>query len=156
MKIVFNGSQYASPEEMPADVRRSYDQAMAMFADEDKDGVPDVFEGVGGKHVIAIQHSSITVNGKTYGGVEEMPEPVRKVFEWATREAGAAGDASGLATSSDATWAVRVDGPASTADDPRRAHRSWAITGTVPMGWIVAILLALVLVALLVLGAPRP
>lgn len=44
-RIVFNGQEYSSPEEMPANVRQAYDQAMAtVFADTDRDGVPDILE----------------------------------------------------------------------------------------------------------------
>lgn len=44
-RIVFNGQEYSSPEEMPANVRQAYDQAMAtVLADTDRDGVPDILE----------------------------------------------------------------------------------------------------------------
>ncbi len=48
-RIIFNGQQYSSVEEMPEDVRRTYEQAMSgVLADSDRNGIPDVFESGGG------------------------------------------------------------------------------------------------------------
>lgn len=45
-RIVFNGKEYSSLEEMPAEIRREYERAMAtVLADTDRDGIPDIFEG---------------------------------------------------------------------------------------------------------------
>ena len=44
MKIVVNGREYASPDEMPADVRASYERAMATLADKNGNGIPDILE----------------------------------------------------------------------------------------------------------------
>jgi hypothetical protein len=86
-RIIFNGQEYASPEAMPEEVRKMYQQALAQFADADHNGIPDVLEGRGDgtKAVIGIQNSSITVNGKTYGNVEEMPGFARFLYEQAMR-----------------------------------------------------------------------
>jgi len=47
-RIVFNGQEYSSPEEMPAEIRKAYEQAMAtVLADADRDGIPDIFESGG-------------------------------------------------------------------------------------------------------------
>ena len=44
-RIVFNGKEYSNPEEMPAEIRKAYDQAMAtVLADTDRNGVPDILE----------------------------------------------------------------------------------------------------------------
>jgi Short C-terminal domain len=44
-RIVFNGQEYSSPEEMPAEIRQVYERTMAtVLADADRDGVPDLFE----------------------------------------------------------------------------------------------------------------
>jgi hypothetical protein len=45
-RVVVNGQEYASPEEMPDGVRAAYEQAMGVFADADGDGVPDIFENL--------------------------------------------------------------------------------------------------------------
>jgi hypothetical protein len=72
-RIMFNGQEYASAEAMPEDVRKVYQQALAQLADAGHSGIPDVLERGGAGNVIGIQNSSITVNGKTYGSVAEMP-----------------------------------------------------------------------------------
>jgi hypothetical protein len=45
-RIIFNGREYSGPEEMPAEARAAYERAMSVFADSDRDGVPDLFEGL--------------------------------------------------------------------------------------------------------------
>jgi hypothetical protein len=51
-RVVFNGKEYSSPEEMPPEIRQAYDQAMAtVLADADDDGVPDIFEDGGNSSV---------------------------------------------------------------------------------------------------------
>jgi hypothetical protein len=87
-RIIFNGLEYPSTEAMPEDVRKAYQQALAYFGDADHNGIPDVLErrGDGSMPVIGIQNSSITVNGKTYGSVDEMPGFARFLFEQAMRQ----------------------------------------------------------------------
>ena len=87
-RIIFNGQEYTSPEAMPDDVRKLYQQALAQLADADHNGLPDVLEprADGAGNVIGIQSSSITVNGKTYGNVDEMPGWVRFIFKQAMRQ----------------------------------------------------------------------
>jgi hypothetical protein len=45
-RIIFNGREYASPEEMPREAREAYEAALGVFADKDGDGVPDLLEGL--------------------------------------------------------------------------------------------------------------
>ncbi|MFH0953877.1 MAG: hypothetical protein V1873_06075 [Verrucomicrobiota bacterium] len=71
-KINFNGQQYASPNDMPADVREVYEKAMASLAGPD------------GHSLINVQlksTSKIVFNGKEYGGVDEMPPDVRQMYD---------------------------------------------------------------------------
>jgi len=82
-RIMFNGQEYASAEAMPEDVRKVYQQALAQLADADHNGIPDGLARGGAGNVIGIQNSSITVNGKTYGSVGEMPALVRFFYEQA-------------------------------------------------------------------------
>ncbi len=84
-RIIFNGQEYASTEAMPDDVRKMYQQALGQLADADHNGIPDVLErrGDGAGTVIGVQNSSITMNGKTYGSVGEMPGFVRFLYEQA-------------------------------------------------------------------------
>lgn len=46
-KIVINGREYASADEMPPEIREVYERALALTADADANGVPDVLEGKG-------------------------------------------------------------------------------------------------------------
>lgn len=46
-KIVINGREYASADEMPPAIREAYERALALTADTDANGVPDVLEGKG-------------------------------------------------------------------------------------------------------------
>lgn len=88
-KIIFNGKQYASPEAMPEDVRQAYQQALAQFADADKNGIPDILERGAAGNVIAIQQASISFNGREFKSVGEMPAIVRRLFELAMGQADA-------------------------------------------------------------------
>ena len=80
-RIIFNGQEYASAEAMPEGVRQAYQQALALLADADQNGIPDILERGTGGNVIAIHHSTITVNGRTYDGVRDMPAAVRRLYE---------------------------------------------------------------------------
>lgn len=86
----FDGKTYSSPDEMPPEVRRAYEQALNVFADGNRDGAPDVLQGVGGEGNIHLQSVSISSNkaqvvidGKVYSSVEEMPAQVRQDYEQA-------------------------------------------------------------------------
>ncbi|MGI8732291.1 MAG: SHOCT domain-containing protein [Pyrinomonadaceae bacterium] len=58
-KIVFNGQEFSSPDQMPSDVRRVYDQTISgVLADANENGVPDVFEGEGSKGVFHVEMKS--------------------------------------------------------------------------------------------------
>jgi hypothetical protein len=86
-KITINGREYDSPDEMPPDVRHLYEgamrQALPALKDQDGNGVPDLLEGAGSGRARTFLSSRITVSGKTYRGVEEMPPEVRETYEQA-------------------------------------------------------------------------
>ena len=88
-KIIFNGKTYTKLEDMPEEVRQAYQQALAQFADADKNGIPDILERGGVGNVIAIQQSSINFNGREYKSAGEMPAIVRRLFEFAMSQADA-------------------------------------------------------------------
>ena len=88
-KIIFNGKEYASSAAMPEEVRQAYQQAMAQFADADRNGIPDILERGTAGNVVAIQQSSITFNGREYKSAGEMPAVVRRIFELAMGQADA-------------------------------------------------------------------
>src|SRR5215216_1301713 len=88
--IVIDGKTYRSPDEMPPDIRQKYEQAMRslgdangnqipdafetmnIFADKDRDGVPDVLENIAAGHAV-VNHMKIIIDGKEFDGVEHLP-----------------------------------------------------------------------------------
>ena len=84
-RIVFNGKEYAGPEEMPDDVRKAFLAMLAQIgADADGNSVPDVLEGKG--NVLGLAQSSITVNGRTVDNVKDLPLPVRWLLTYMVRQ----------------------------------------------------------------------
>ena len=81
-KIIFNGQEYSSVDEMPAAVRRAYERVMGMLADRDGDGVPDAVRESDGTFTADVINK-IVVNGREYGGLDEMPPDVRRMYEMA-------------------------------------------------------------------------
>jgi len=79
-RIIFNGQEYDSPEAMPADVRKTYQELLDQLQDRDKDGIPDVLQG-GAGNVLGIQQTSVTFNGRTLDDVRGLPAPVRRLIE---------------------------------------------------------------------------
>ena len=71
-RIVFNGRTYSDPSEMPEAVRSEYEQTIAQFEDANKNGIPDVLENAS-KNAVMIQHSSFTINGKTFDNAADRP-----------------------------------------------------------------------------------
>jgi hypothetical protein len=72
-KLVFNGREYASVDEMPEDVRRLYRDAIALAAR-------------GGSNVKVLSHTELWFNGKKYGSADEMPPDVRVVYDGVTKK----------------------------------------------------------------------
>lgn len=53
-EIVFNGQKFSSPDDMPPEIRKAYEQVMSgVLADSDGDGIPDIVERGGGSSVFA-------------------------------------------------------------------------------------------------------
>ena len=44
MKIIVNGREYSSPDELPAEARAGYERAMSALADRNGNGIPDILE----------------------------------------------------------------------------------------------------------------
>jgi hypothetical protein len=76
MRLIFNGRTYSDPAEMPADVRREYEQALAQFEDANNNGTPNVLENASSKDVVTIQQSSFTNNGKAFGSDDVHIDPI--------------------------------------------------------------------------------
>jgi len=79
MKIVVNGVEYDSIEQMPPAVRRQYLEAVGALCDEDGDGVPDSMQKPGSSNVVT--HESIIYNGREYKSRDELPSEVRELLE---------------------------------------------------------------------------
>ena len=96
--IVIDGKTYNSIEEMPPEVRQKYEQAMQalgdangnripdafenmnIFADQDKNGMPDVVENlVAGQAVV--NSMKIVVDGKEFNSLDGLPPEVRANYE---------------------------------------------------------------------------
>jgi hypothetical protein len=84
-RIVFNGKEYAGPEEMPDDVRKAFLAMLAQVGtDADGNGIPDVLEGKG--NIPGLPQSSITVNGRTVDNVKDLPRPVQWLLGYMVRQ----------------------------------------------------------------------
>lgn len=60
-KIVFNGQEFSGSDQMPAEVRRVYDQTMSgVLADANENGIPDIFEGGGSRGVFHVEMKNLT------------------------------------------------------------------------------------------------
>jgi len=68
-KIIVNGKEYGSPDELPPELRKSYDQAIL-----NKSAYPQM-------HIAG--NSKVTFNGQTYNSRDEMPEEVRLIYDHA-------------------------------------------------------------------------
>src|SRR5690349_16460547 len=77
--ITINGKKYANVDEMPPDVRKQYEQAMqSMMADKDHNGVPDILEHPSSSASFGVNKmQSISVNGKHYDRLEDVPQEFR-------------------------------------------------------------------------------
>jgi hypothetical protein len=96
--IVIDGKTYTSLEEMPPDVRQKYEQAMRsledannnripdafetadIFADQDRDGTPDVLENLAAQST-TVSTMKIIIDGKEFTRVEDLPPDARARYE---------------------------------------------------------------------------
>lgn len=118
-KIIFNGKTYTNVEDMPEEIRQAYHQALAQFADADKNGVPDIMERGATGNVIAIQQSSITFNGREYKSTGEMPAIVRRLFEMAMGQTDA--NRNGIPDALETALGIQVPSSSARPDRPESA-----------------------------------
>jgi len=76
MKIVFNGREYASADEMPQEARAVYQKAIQSLNGSSPDG---------GQVVNVRTKTRLVVNGKEYANLDELPKDVRAVYDFATQ-----------------------------------------------------------------------
>jgi len=97
LKIVFNGKEYDSVEQMPPDVRKEYEVALETLRKSGGEEILTVLQrdmGVSGTHIKATVRE-IVVNGKKYDSVAAMPPDVRRVYEQALARVAPGGAAVG-------------------------------------------------------------
>ena len=96
--IVIDGTTYHSVEEMPPDIRQKYEQAMRslgdannnqipdafetmnVFADKDKDGVPDVLENIAAGQA-TVSTMKIIVDGQEFDSLQNLPPEARARYQ---------------------------------------------------------------------------
>lgn len=89
-RIIFNGQEYASPDDMPEDVRKAYQAVLDSLADRDGDGLPDAFTK-DGRNVVGVHQSSITFKGPFGATTGGLPGPLGRLVEAAAGRLGAEG-----------------------------------------------------------------
>ena len=80
-QIFFNGKQYNSLDEMPADQRAAYEQVMAFMKDENNNGIPDLFEGDVIQKMMGMASTRVIVNGQEMQSFESLPPEACAKFE---------------------------------------------------------------------------
>ncbi len=119
--IEVNGKTYASVDDMPPDVRQTYEKMMKLLADQDRDGVPDLVQKAGQSQVSVEVSRTFTVDGQTYHSLEEMPPEVRQKYEEImTRFAQKLGPAAAALQDADAMEAAATQPTAPAANAPVR------------------------------------
>ena len=172
--IVIDGKTYNSVDEMPPDIRQKYEQAMRalgdannnqipdvfeslnIFADKDKDGIPDILEDITASHAV-VNSMKIIVDGKEFDGLENLPPEVRARYEAAMGKLDANRNgipdlAEGMISNANQN-VMSVSG--SFAERPRRSApplASPAITPDTSNGWML-MLAGLFILLLCVVGA---
>lgn len=71
-RIVFNGVEYATPDEMPPEVRARYNEVLALLGDRDADGTPDVLQSAGATSTTHVFTNSEQVHGIGPTGFETV------------------------------------------------------------------------------------
>jgi hypothetical protein len=96
--VVIDGKTYHSVDEMPAEIRQKYEEAMRslgdannnqipdafetinLFGDRDKNGAPDVLENIAAGQA-AVSSMKIVIDGKEFNGIENLPPEARAKYE---------------------------------------------------------------------------
>ena len=78
MQIIFNGKNYNSLEEMPANERQAFEQMQQIFVDANGNGIPDFMEGDMFRKVMAATTSNVAYQGQVYSNLDELPSDVRE------------------------------------------------------------------------------
>ncbi len=81
--ITFNGKTYNSPDEMPANERKAYDQMMGMFVDKNGNGIPDFLEGDLVQNVLSAHSTKVNVSGMTIHNLNDLSPELRQKVDGA-------------------------------------------------------------------------
>ncbi len=93
MKIVVNGHEYSSPNELPADARAGYERALAALGDKNGNGIPDILEmqldpaklnaawSAASPGTTVITGQKFVINGREYDNVEQMSPEDRQQYD---------------------------------------------------------------------------
>ena len=81
--ITFNGKTYNSPDEMPANERKAYDQMMGMFVDKNGNGIPDFLEGDLVQNVLSAHSTNVNVSGMTVHNLDDLSPELRQKVDGA-------------------------------------------------------------------------
>lgn len=173
--IVIDGKTYHSIEEMPSDIRQKYEQAMRslgdangnqipdafetmnIFADKNKDGVPDVLGNLVAGNAV-VNSMKIVIDGKEFNGLENLPPEQRARYEEAmgkldANRNGIPDFVEGLTNAPDQTANIATSFE---AEMPRRSSTPLPVSPTITPdtsnGWMLA-LAALFILLLCVVGA---
>ncbi len=137
-RIVVNGQEYGSGEEMPPDVRALYERALRAAAEARAGGggtEPTTSEGGAPAHVTVQTVKTSTrfvVDGKEYGSVDELPPAARAALR----------DALGTSSPNRLTYAVdrAEEEPESEPSEGRRLRFSASVSPLRLALWLAAIL----------------
>lgn len=170
--IVIDGKTYNSVNEMPADVRQRYEQALAslrdqdgnrvpdvlessnVLADKNRDGIPDMLENTAGAPIIA-NAMKVLFDGREYSSLDDLPPDARAKYEQAmgTLDANRNGIpdfVEGMMGMPQPQSKVSVSAPSFDADTTRHAKRQpMPVTPTIEPDRSNGLLLALLAVVLL-------
>lgn len=83
LKVLFDGREYNSIDELPPDARAKYDQAMGTL-DANRNGIPDFVEGMMGANVQPQQNTpmvSTTFTADTTRHASRQPLPISPTIE---------------------------------------------------------------------------
>ena len=80
-KILFNGQEYNSVDEMPVEVRYAYQEVLEVLEDKDKNGVPDILEhGAQAGKARVVVNTRYKVNGQEYENKDDLPADVQEAL----------------------------------------------------------------------------
>ncbi len=119
-KIIVNGREYDSVEDLPPELRQNYERAMSLLADSNANGVPDIMEGMVSPsapvQVQTVQTSRIVYEGREYNSPTDLPPEARRRYEQALSKLNQV--AGGIISDMDPQPPVVNSGAVGSTDDP--------------------------------------